>query len=106
MDILSKCKDFAIVPQHVNLCDGNILIDSKFDDEKIDISVSIQLSKLAYLSLLERQTQKGLIKYGQTIDECPTDAYNWLEMASEEIIDAMIYLLMDEKYVKELSVVD
>ncbi len=101
MDILSRCKDFAIRPQHVNLCDGNILIDSKFDDEKIDISISIQVSKLDYLRALEEQTKKGLAKYGKTIDECPTDALNWEEEALAEIIDGMIYLLQNEKKIAE-----
>jgi hypothetical protein len=43
------------------------------------------------IELLEKQTSKGLAKYGHTLDDCPDDKYDWRLMALEELIDLVQY---------------
>ena len=40
---------------------------------------------------IDAQNKKGVKKYGQTIDDCPADNYDWMKMALEEAIDLMQY---------------
>ncbi len=51
--------------------------------------------KEAVLSTIERhieaQNEKGMKNYGQTLDDCPVDDYNWQTMIIEELIDALQY---------------
>ena len=42
--------------------------------------------------LLEKQTLKGLKKYGTTVDPDSLSAEDWIDHASEEIIDTLVYL--------------
>lgn len=37
------------------------------------------------------QHEKGVEKYGTTIDACEYDNYNWQKMALEEIVDMLVY---------------
>ena len=39
-----------------------------------------------------KQFKKGLDKYGHTLQDCPEDAFNWQEMAIEEIVDFIQYI--------------
>ena len=41
--------------------------------------------------IVEKQEQKGIAKYGHTIDDCPNDAYDWQVMMLEEMVDFMVY---------------
>lgn len=43
-------------------------------------------------SIVERQEQKGIAKYGHTIDDCPNDKYDWHQMIAEELVDCMMYV--------------
>ena len=40
---------------------------------------------------IDAQNEKGMKKYGQTLEDCPADDYNWQKMALEEAIDLMQY---------------
>jgi len=56
---------------------------------------------------LDQQEKKGIETYGQTLEQCPDDAYNWQNMALEELVDAVQYLTKEnlrlQKRVKELE---
>lgn len=56
---------------------------------------------------IDNQIDKGVAKYGQTLDECPTDSYDWQQMINEELIDALQYANKDirklRKKVKRLE---
>jgi hypothetical protein len=41
--------------------------------------------------LLINQTEKGLSKYGHTLDDCLDNKFDWRLMAMEEMIDCMQY---------------
>jgi hypothetical protein len=43
------------------------------------------------IDLLTKQTEKGLSKYGHTLDDCPDEKYDWRLMAMEELIDLAQY---------------
>jgi hypothetical protein len=43
------------------------------------------------IELLNKQTEKGLSKYGHTLDDCPDEKYDWRLMAMEELIDLAQY---------------
>ena len=49
------------------------------------------------ISLLDKQNEKGMEKYGQSLDECPLNAYDWNIMIQEELIDALQYALKENK---------
>ena len=40
---------------------------------------------------IDAQNEKGMKKYGQSIDDCPVDGFDWVRMAFEEAIDLMQY---------------
>ena len=42
--------------------------------------------------VLDKQNAKGMATYGQTLDDCPDEAYDWNVMAIEELVDAIQYL--------------
>ena len=43
-------------------------------------------------SVLDKQNAKGMATYGQTLDDCPDEAYDWKMMAIEELVDGIQYL--------------
>lgn len=45
------------------------------------------------LRLLVSREQKGLSRYGVTLDDQPDDARFWLRMAMEELADALMYIV-------------
>lgn len=51
--------------------------------------------KEAILTTIEQhineQNAKGLKNYGQTLDDCPVDAYDWQQEIIQELIDALQY---------------
>lgn len=56
---------------------------------------------------LDQQNEKGLINYGQTLDDCPDDDYDWNQMTLEELLDALQYqvkqnILLDKRLRKEI----
>ena len=40
---------------------------------------------------IDAQNEKGMKKYGESIDDCPVDDYSWPNMVIEELIDALQY---------------
>lgn len=42
--------------------------------------------------LLEKQTEKGVKKYGHSVDADELTAEQWIDHASEEIVDLLVYL--------------
>ncbi len=51
----------------------------------------LKVSRKTYDNIKKRQFKKGLNKYGMTLAEQPENAYNWLEMAIEEVVDFVEY---------------
>jgi len=41
--------------------------------------------------VIDKQNSKGLKTYGQTLDDCPINDYDWQHMIIEELIDALQY---------------
>lgn len=52
---------------------------------------------------LDAQTEKGITKYGQSLDDISVDAYDWNQMAAEEMIDGMQYQQMEIKKLKYMN---
>lgn len=52
---------------------------------------------------INEQNAKGMKNYGQTLDECPADAYDWQNMIIEELIDALQYQQKEIKRIREES---
>ena|SRR5690625_2599520 len=46
------------------------------------------------------QEDKGIDKYGKPLD--PLDNYDWLKMASEELVDAYKYLNAEQEKIKHI----
>ncbi|MBY7736310.1 hypothetical protein [Paenibacillus polymyxa] len=44
------------------------------------------------IELLDKQNEKGLKKYGTTIDQVADQSYDWKLMALEEAVDLIQYL--------------
>lgn len=51
--------------------------------------------------VLDKQNAKGIATYGQTLDECPEDAYEWKMMAIEELVDGMQYLAKENQMLEK-----
>lgn len=49
---------------------------------------------------IDAQTDKGVQKYGQSLDACAFDEYDWLEMANQELIDLAQY---QQKEIRKLN---
>lgn len=57
--------------------------------------------------VLDQQDKKGMETYGQTLADCDDKAYDWQNMALQELADGMQYLAKEnlrlQKRVKELE---
>lgn len=53
--------------------------------------------------IIKKQQEKGIKKYGHSIDECPLDKFNWRTMMLEELADLLIYKHTLIKQQKELQ---
>ncbi len=42
--------------------------------------------------ILEKQTMKGLKKYGTTVNPSALETTEWIDHACEEIVDTLVYL--------------
>lgn len=51
--------------------------------------------------LIDNQNEKGLKKYGHTLEECDPGEYNWNLMIAEELIDALQYQQKEINRLKE-----
>lgn len=52
--------------------------------------------------VLDKQNEKGMATYGQTLDDCPDDAYEWNVMALEEMADGMQYMAKENVRLRRL----
>ena len=50
--------------------------------------------------ILDRQEKKGIETYGQSLEDCPDDEYDWDQMTLEELIDALQYQVKQNLYLK------
>lgn len=50
---------------------------------------------------LEKQTEKGIKKYGATVNPSDYDTIGWIEHAQDELIDAIVYLETLKQKVKK-----
>ena len=53
------------------------------------------------ISLLDKQNEKGMEKYGQSLDDCPVNAYDWNNMLHEELIDGLQYAFKENQRLQE-----
>lgn len=50
---------------------------------------------------LEKQTEKGIKKYGTTVNPDDYDIIGWIEHTQDELIDAIVYLETLKQKVKK-----
>jgi len=53
--------------------------------------------------VLDKQEQKGIKTYGQTLEDCPDYAYDWQNMALEELVDAVQYMAKENLRLQKLA---
>lgn len=51
--------------------------------------------------VLDKQNEKGMATYGQTLDDCPDDSYDWKMMAIEELADGIQYLAKENQMLEK-----
>lgn len=56
------------------------------------------------IDLLNKQTDKGLQKYGHTLDDCPDNKFDWRLMVIEELVDALQYQQKEIQRLEKLNV--
>lgn len=56
--------------------------------------------------LLINQTEKGLRKYGTTVEPASLEAIEWIDHACEEIIDMLVYLQVLRERVQRYELKD
>lgn len=44
---------------------------------------------------------KGYETYGQTLDDCPDDAYDWNQMLIEELLDGLQYMAKENAILRK-----
>ncbi|MFC3212706.1 hypothetical protein [Planomicrobium okeanokoites] len=54
---------------------------------------------------IDAQNAKGMATYGKPLEACSHDSYDWNDMASQELIDALQYQQMEIKKVKRLNMI-
>ena len=61
--------------------------------------LGMYFSKKTLIEIAKKQTLKGIDKYGKTILDCNFDDYDWLQMAGEEFVDGIFYILKHKKII-------
>lgn len=51
---------------------------------------------------IDNQINKGVEKYGHSLDDCPHDKYDWLVMLNEELVDGLQYANKEIKRLKTM----
>ena len=51
--------------------------------------------------VLDKQNAKGMATYGQTLDDCPDESYDWKMMAIEELADGIQYLAKENQMLEK-----
>src|SRR5699024_8009577 len=57
-------------------------------------------------TLMDLQNEKGLKKYGQSLDDAPYEKYDWKIMIIEELIDALQYQQKEMMGIEQNRLVD
>lgn len=55
------------------------------------IMLGSYIPKAVWYITCNAQNNKGIEKYGHSIDDCPDDKYDWKIMAIEELVDFFVY---------------
>ena len=50
---------------------------------------------------LNDRISKGYETYGQTLDDCPDDAYDWNQMIIEELLDGLQYMAKENAILRK-----
>lgn len=50
---------------------------------------------------LNERIVKGYETYGQTLDDCPDDAYDWNQMLIEELLDGLQYMAKENAILRK-----
>jgi len=50
---------------------------------------------------LNDRISKGYETYGQTLDDCPDDAYDWQQMLIEELLDGLQYMAKENAILRK-----
>jgi len=50
---------------------------------------------------LNARISKGCETYGQTLDDCPDDAYDWQQMLIEELLDGLQYMAKENAILRK-----
>lgn len=48
--------------------------------------------KARVIAIIEAQQDKGLRKYGKTVDDAELSTVQWIQHAQEELADCLVYL--------------
>src|SRR5690625_2220979 len=85
------------------MCKAGALKKERRDSMKHDMNYNIikhqVLSNIE--SLIDKQNKKGFKKYGESLEQCGVDDYDWQQMIIEELIDALQYQQKEIKRLKE-----
>jgi hypothetical protein len=52
----------------------------------------IKIPNQLFFELVGKQKQKGLNKYGHSLDDCPVEKFDWITMMLEELVDYHQYI--------------
>ncbi len=63
----------------------------------VTVEVKLRIPKSFMHQVHTRQIEKGLKKYGKTIDDCEPDEHPWELMAIEEMIDLLAYYFKNKQ---------
>lgn len=44
------------------------------------------------IAIIQAQQEKGLRKYGKTVDDAELSTAQWIQHAQEELVDCLVYL--------------
>jgi len=69
----------------------NINENTTIDNLQNIFTINVKFDSDMLIEIIKKQQEKGLKKYGHSIDDCPNNKYNWEIMAYEEIADFLIY---------------
>lgn len=62
---------------------------------KVGYYNNTETTKKVFNNISDKQDEKGLKKYGKPIN--PLDDYNWNDMAIEELVDSIKYVVANKK---------
>ena len=82
------CKEFT----NINTMSCGCLVQPRPDSQAISVhSYPTGSIKGRIFEYFNKQTEKGVPKYGHTLDECPDEQFDWRLMVIEELVDCIQY---------------